>query len=135
MAKYIYETVTGAIEVEVDERWVDLLKEEDSYEQNADRCHSRGDHKYAPGTPVSLYSLQCDGKEILCQRGCNKLTELSIDLFYALNTLSKLQKQYYVMFHIFGYKYAEIARLEGKHKTTISEIIKAAEEKIKKFFD
>jgi len=37
----------------------------------------------------------------------------------ALMALAELQRRYFLMVHLKGFKFTEIAQLEGKHKVTV----------------
>ena len=134
MKNYTYETVTGPVTIEVDEHWYNALLEFDAEETNNDRSHSRADHKYAPGEPVSLESLEYEGESLADSNDDISLVELKVDLERALVTVTPLQRRYYVMSRLHGYSVAEVARLHGKDRTTIREAVKAADKKVKKFF-
>ena len=131
MKNYTYETATGPVLVELDEIWLKLLSDADDEEVNADRRHTRSDHKYAPGRPISL-----DNPEYGCERygrqdNAISSAEFSVDLESALSALTELQRRYFVMFHIEDYTYAEIARRGSKDASTVREIVKTAQKKIK----
>ena len=134
MKNYTYHTATGSVTVELDEMWVNLLSKADMDELNTSRKHTRSDHKYALGKPLSLESLRCDGAWFTDYSDCITDIDLSAHLEQALAALTDLQRRYFVMHRIEGYSCAEIARHEGKHKVTISGIVKAAEKKLRSFF-
>ena len=135
MKNYTYDTATEPVTIEVDEKWAVLLAEADTEEANANRKHTRSDRKYAPGTPVSFDSLDFDG-ELFADCG-NEIAnlELTIDLKRALATLTELQRRYFILNRLEGYSYAEIARREGKHKSTVQRLTESAAEKLKSFFE
>ena len=134
MAKYTYQTATGFVDIEIDEQWAALLKSEDTDEQNEGRKHTRPDHKYTPGQPLSLDSLQYEGE--WQEDRCDKIgeVELTADLEQALRSLTELQRRYFILNRLQGFTCAEIARREGKQKMTVLEIVKAAEIKLRKYF-
>ena len=134
MAKYTYQTATGPFEVEIDERWAALLQAEDIDEQNAGRKHTRPDHKYAPGEPVSLDSVRYDGEWLADHNDAIEEAVLSADLERALQSLTELQWRYFILNRIQGFTYAEIARIEGKRKETVFGTISAAAKKLKNYF-
>ena len=134
MKHYTYETAVESVTIEVDEMWHKLLLEADIENANTDRKHTRPDHKYAPGHPVSLDSLAYDGEWLANHDDGIAAAALSIDLERALAALTKLQRRYYLLSRIEGFSNAEIARLDGKDESTVREAIKAADAKIKKFF-
>lgn len=99
-----------------------------------ERKHTRSDHKYAQGVPLSfddvifncgIHSNRNEGIEYM---------EFSADFERALLTLTELQKQYFIKYHFEGFAYTEIALSFGKDESTIREAIKSANKKIEKFF-
>ena len=136
MQNYTYETVTGPVTIEIDEKWAALLAEADEEEANANRRHSRPDHKYAPGEPVSLDSLIYDG-ELLTDRnydGSVETIEFSIDLERAFSVLTELQRLYMTEVYLNGYSYAELERKNGISEAAIRKHIKLALQKMKNYF-
>ena len=134
MQSYTYNTATGPVSIEVDEKWRQFLMEADAAEANNNRCHTRADHKYAPGEPVSLDSLEYEGEWFADRSGNIESAEFSADLERALETLTDLQRRYFVMARLEGYSYAEIARIFGKTEATVRGALKAADRKMKLFF-
>lgn len=132
--QYIYKTVTGNVIVELDERWHEILSADDYKEFKQERSHTRPDHKYAPGEPISLDAGEStDDWLVFSTLTSYKAVELKVDLEMALETLTPLQRRYFVMSRIWGYYYSEIGRSEGKAKMTVCEVVLAAEKKIKHF--
>jgi len=134
MKNYIYDTATGPVSIELDDDWVTQLEKADAEEVSDNRRHRRSDHKYAPGEPVSLDSLDYDGEWLTDRDDSIEATKISLDLERALALLTELQRRYFIMNHLEGYSCAEIARREGKHKVTVLDIVEAAEKKIQKYF-
>ena len=131
---YIYKTATGNVIVELDESWHDILTTEDHEDFNQERSHTRPDHKYAPGEPVSLNAGEStDDWLVFSTLTSYKAVELKVDLEMALETLTPLQRRYFVMNRIWGYKTTEIARFESKAQPTVFEVIMMAEKKIRDF--
>jgi DNA-directed RNA polymerase specialized sigma24 family protein len=60
--------------------------------------------------------------------------EFEIDLEAALNTLTGLQRYCFVEICLNGRTYREIADERGKSLGTVTDAVRAAKEKIKKFF-
>ena len=129
--KYTYESVTGSIEIEIDESWEAILVAMDEAEKNEDRRHHRSDHKYAPGEPISLDNLLYEGDWLADTDDDIASIELAADLEQALLELTELQRRYFLMAYVDGFTCAEIARLEGKNKTTVWKTVEAARERLK----
>ena len=134
MNTYIYKTLTGNIPVELDEKWHDWLTEADETQQKQERRHSRSDHKYAPGEPISLNAdNSLDDWLVFSTLTSYKAIELKIDLEMALETLTALQRRYFALNRICGYSNSEIARTEKKDESAIRRSVEGAEKKIKLF--
>ena len=134
MAKYVYYTATESIEIEVENSWAAQLVAEDIREQNSERKQKRPDHKYAPGTPISIDSFQFEGLWIADRCDAFRAVDFSLDLTKALLHLTALQRRYYILTRVDGYSFAEIARQDGKLRGTVYSTVKAAEEKLRKHF-
>jgi DNA-binding CsgD family transcriptional regulator len=100
----------------------------------SERARFRTDHKYAPGAPVAIDTVDPDGAWISGGRGGLDSVEYSVDLERAMASLTDLQRRYFTLNRLEGYGYAEIARRDGKERSTIKRLVAAAEKKIKKYF-
>jgi RNA polymerase sigma factor (sigma-70 family) len=134
MKGYIYETATGTVTIEVAEKWHKLLSDADAEEMKSNRKHTRADHKYAPGEPIPLGSLDDGGKWFADEKNGIEAVEFSIDMERALATLTEVQRRYVILSRIQGYSFVEIARLTGKDKSTVRKAVNVAEQKIKNYF-
>ena len=135
MKLYTYETLDGDITIEVDEKWHEWLTESDKEFELQDRSHTRPDHKYAPGAPVSLDTADSlDDWLVFSALTSYAAVELKIDLELALELLTPLQRRYFIMNRLRGLPTREIARREGKWQTAIMAPVLQADKKIKKFF-
>ena len=135
MKLYTYETLEGNFTIEVDEKWHTWLIDADCAEFNQERCHTRADHKYAYGKPVSLDSLDnANDWLVFKQITSYSAVELMVDLETALGMLTDLQRRYFILNRIKGYSYCEIARVEQKNETSIRRSVKGAERKIRNYF-
>ena len=134
MPDYRYDTATGSEVIELDEKWLALLSEADTAETNANRKHTRSDHKYAPGKPISLETLDCNGEWFSDNSESIKNMEFSMDLEQAMAKLTKLQRRYVTEVLINGHSYAELARQDNISEAAIRKHVKLAVPKIKKYF-
>ena len=127
---YTYETLDGSIAIEVDEKWHAWLSEADKLERNQERRHRRPDHKYACGTPLSL-----DAEDWLMLHTTTSYSavELKIDFEIALESLTELQRRYFILSRMHGYSTYEIAQFVGKAQPVVYKSIAQAERKIKSF--
>ena len=134
MNTYIYKTVTGDVIVELDEYWHKILSVEDHDEFNQNRCHTRSDHKYAPGVPMLIDGEESADDWFMFNTDTSyRAVELKVDFEMALKALTILQRKYFVLNRIWGYSYSEIGNAESKSKMTICEIVLTAEKKIRRF--
>jgi len=99
-----------------------------------ERRHSRPDHKYSPGAPVAIDAVDPDGAWISDGRSGLNDAEFSIDLATVLDKLTELQRFCFVEVCLNGRTFTDVAKSCGKHHSTIQESVKAAKEKLKKFF-
>ena len=99
-----------------------------------ERKHIRPDHKYAFGIPASINEIDPDG--VWISNGHQELddVETQTDFERALSTLTELQRYSIIEICLKERTYRDVARECGKHYTTIAEAVKAAKEKIKKYF-
>jgi DNA-directed RNA polymerase specialized sigma24 family protein len=100
----------------------------------AERGRGRADHKYAPGTPVAIDTVDPDGARIGGGRGGLDDADFSIDLEKALSTLTELQRFCFVEVCLKERSYTDVAKRCGKHHSTIQESVRAAKAKLKNFF-
>jgi hypothetical protein len=100
----------------------------------AERKHIRTDHKYCPGAPLSLEKADPEGVWIPDRRNELGDIETQIDVANALGTLTELQRFCFIEICLNGRSYRDVAYECGRHFTTIAGTVKAAKEKIKKYF-
>ena len=136
MKYYTYKTLDGNLTIEIDDKWHAWLTEADYIENNQERSHRRDDHKYACGRPMSLNSVDsADDWLVFNQITSYTAVELRVDLETAMETLTDLQRRYFIMNRIIGYSSHEIASLEDKRQSTVHKTILQAEKKIKSYFN
>jgi len=117
-----------------------LLKPKDgSYRSDyqawlAERKHTRSDHKYAPGSPVAIDTVDPDGAWISGGRGGIDETEFSIDFESALLTLTELQRYCFVSVEQQGMTQQAVADYCGITQQAVGKHINAARKKLKKYF-
>jgi DNA-binding CsgD family transcriptional regulator len=99
-----------------------------------ERKHYRGDHKYAPGVPVAIDTVDPESARIADGQEAINEVAFQIDLEAAMLNLTPLQRRYFTMVRLDEYSVSEAARLDGKDESTVREAIKAAEKKLKKYF-
>ena len=135
MKYYTYKTLDDDLTIEVDDKWHTWLTEADSIEDNHERRHRRADHKYAYGNPLALDSFSsADDWLMFNQITSYTAVELRVDLDMAMETLTDLQRRYFIMNRILEYSSHEIAKLEGKRQSTVHKTIAQAEKNIRNYF-
>ena len=126
--KYEYVTATGKNEVEVDERFINILREMDREECKADRKHSRH-------YPISLNNADFDGDwmtdsaDIL---GDLVRAEDRERLHKALATLTRNQQTLIRQVFFEGVAPSDIAQRDGVDKSAISHRLALAYKRLKK---
>ena len=124
---------------EVDE-YGKLIKPKDgSYDGDyllwlAERKHTRPDHKYAPGTPVAIDTIDPDGAWISGGRSGIDEAELNVDLEAALSTLTELQMFCFVEVVLDERTQQSVADELGIKQQVVDKHIRAAKKKIKNIF-
>ena len=124
--KYEYKGITGNTEIEVDERFYDILIALDNEEFNSDRKHSRRH-------PQSLEDADYEGEWF--SDGTDILGDMVTEDAIRRNISCLSERQQYLVQKICldGWKYSEIAALEGKDESAIRHATERAKTKIKKF--
>ena len=99
-----------------------------------ERKRVRPDHKYAPGTPVAIDTVDPDGAWINGGMGGIDESEFNIDLEAALSTLTELQRKSFVEVRLNERTQAEVAEELGVSRESIKQAIAGALKKLKKYF-
>lgn len=129
--KYLYETNTEAVEIEVDEQWVNVLIDLDRQEYNVNHKESR--------RHCSLDLYNRDGYEI----PSNNLTVLQEvlltneieNLYKALQRLNPRQRRLVEQHYLCDVSQTELAEQEGITPQAVHQSIDRALRKLKKFLD
>lgn len=101
----------------------------------SERKHTRSDHKYAPGTPAVIDTVDPDNAWISDSRDYFGETETRLDIESALATLPSAQSELVRAVVLGGLTPAEYARDKHINKSVVSRTLGRARKKIKKFFD
>jgi len=99
-----------------------------------ERKHTRPDRKYAPGTPVAIDAVDPEAAWISGGRGGLDESEFNMDFEAALLTLTDAQRYCFVEVVLNDRSYSSVAKDLAKHHSTVQEAVRAAKEKIKKYF-
>ena len=125
--KYEYNTVTGPVALELDERYLALLDAFDDAEDNSNRKHSRRH-------PISLEHADYEGEWFKDKADPIGDTEAAIDSEQALASLTELQRVCFTEVKMSGRGYREVAADLDKSRSVVEKAVKGAAEKLKKFF-
>ena len=82
----------------VNEQWLTILRAEDKRERTSERKHSRANHKYALGAPLSLDALVYEGDWLTNPRNCIAEIKTKADWEATLSTLTELQQRCFVCY-------------------------------------
>lgn len=129
--KYLYETNTEAVEIEVDEQWVNVLIDLDRQEYNVNHKETR--------RHCSLDLYNRDGYEI----PSNNLTVLQEvlltneieNLYKALRKLNPRQRRLVEQHYLCDVSQTELAEQEGITPQAVHQSIDRALKKLKKILD
>ena len=100
----------------------------------SERKHTRTDHKYSPGAPLSIDEADPSGAWISGGRGELDSAEFSIDLDTALSTLTESQRFCFVEIALNGRKQQSVADELGIKQQVADKHLRAAKKKLKIFF-
>jgi len=99
-----------------------------------ERKHLRSDHKYSPGTPVAIDTVDPDGAWISGGRGGLDAVEFEIDLESALATLTESQRLCFIEVVMNDKTQQEASRTLGIAQPNICKHIRDAKKKLRNFF-
>ena len=127
--KYTYKTRTNDVDINVDERWVEILQEMDKEEELNERKETRRHESL---------DLSVDGHEWLDNHEepiedaiCRLETAEALD--EAIATLTAKQRDAFMAVHFYGFSISEVARIKGLNKSTVARNLNAAEKKLRNF--
>lgn len=99
-----------------------------------ERSHTRTDHKYSPGMPITIEKADPYGELISCGDDGVGDAEFQIDLEVALSTLTDLQRKCFIEVRIKRRTQAEVANEIGVSRDSVKQAIEGAVKKLKKIF-
>lgn len=100
----------------------------------AERKHTRSDHKYCMGKPVSLEEVDPDNIWISDPRNAFDDVVTNVDVENALGILTKLQRYSFIEVCMKERSYVNVARELNKHHSTIQEAVKTSKKKLQKYY-
>jgi RNA polymerase sigma factor (sigma-70 family) len=99
-----------------------------------ERKHVRPDHKYAPGVPTAIDTVDPNGAWISGGRGGMDDVEFQTDLEAAMSTLTPLQRSSFIEVRLNGRTQAAVADELGVSRDSVKQAINGAAKKLKKYF-
>jgi len=100
----------------------------------SERRHVRADHKYAPGAPVSIDTVDPEGDTISARRSGLEVIDAMIDLEAAMSSLTPLQRSSFAAVRLDGLTQAEAAKALGVSRESVKQAIGGALKKLGRFF-
>lgn len=126
--KIKYETATGTVEIDVEDKWANILIEMDRQEYNNDHAETRRHCSLDALDPEEDTLPSCadvEGKLIMKER--------NNALYSAIRKLSPEQQRLIYQVYFEGRSFEEISASEGRHRSSTSRAAKRILKKIKKF--
>lgn len=127
--KYTYNTRTKNVNIDVDERWVKILKEMDKEEELNERKETRR-HESLDLT-MDEHEWLDNHEESIEDTICRLETAEALD--EAIATLTAKQRDAFMAVHFYGFSISEVARIKGLNKSTVARNLNAAEKKLRNF--
>lgn len=127
--KYTYWTQTGQVNVDVDEKWLEILKEMDKEEELNERKETRR-HESLDLT-MDEHEWLDNNEEPVEETICRLETAEALD--EAIATLTAKQRDAFMAVHFYGFSISEVARIKGLNKSTVARNLSAAEKKLRNF--
>jgi len=127
--KYTYWTQTGPVNVDVDEKWMEILKEMDKEEYNANQKETRRHVELDISRDKSQWLD--NNEEPIEDTICRLETAEALD--EAVATLTAKQRDAFMAVHFYGFSISEVARIKGLNKSTVARNLNAAEKKLRNF--
>ena len=127
--KIRYKSVTGAFEIEVSERWANLIEEIEKEQALINRKETRRHEELDLTLDESpwLDSGEEDPGDAIAR------TETGREIGVALSHLTEKQIEVFLAVHYYGYGITEYAEIKGISQPTATEHLQAAEKNLKKF--
>lgn len=127
--KYTYWTQTGPVNVDVDEKWLEILKEMDREEYNSNQKETRRHVELDVSRDKSQWLD--NNEEPIEDTICRLETAEALD--EAIATLTAKQRDAFMAVHFYGFSISEVARIKGLNKSTVARNLNAAEKKLRNF--
>lgn len=127
--KYTYNTRTRDIDIDVNGRWIKILKEMDKEEELNERKETRR-HESLDLT-MDEHEWLDNNEEPVEETICRLETADALD--EAIASLTARQRDVFLAVHFYGLSISEVARIKELNKSTVVRHLNAAEKKLKNF--
>ena len=127
--KYTYWTQTGQVNVDVDEKWSEILKEMDREEYNSNQKETRRHIQLDVSRDKSQWLD--NNEEPIEDTICRLETAEALD--EAIATLTAKQRDVFMAIQFYGLSIGEVAEAKGISKQAVAKSLAQAKRKLKNF--
>ena len=127
--KYTYWTQTGPVNVNVDEKWSEILKEMDREEYNSNQKETRRHIQLDISRDKSQWLD--NNEEPIEDTICRLETAEALD--EAIATLTAKQRDVFMAIQFYGLSIGEVAEVKGISKQAVAKSLAQAKRKLKNF--
>lgn len=127
--KYTYWTQTGPVNVDVDEKWSEILKEMDREEYNSNQKETRRHVQLDVSRDKSQWLD--NNEEPIEDTICRLETAEALD--EAIATLTAKQRDVFMAIQFYGFSIGEVAEVKGISKQAVAKSLAQAKRKLKNF--
>ena len=128
--KVKYEFVNEAVEIDVDEKWAEVLMELDREEYNNDKKESRRHLMLDPSQDATAWTIDEEDPE----EAIIEMLDSRKDLEFIMSILNEKQKKLIEALFIEGLSQSEYAEKNGIKQASISQQLETIRKKLKKYF-
>lgn len=127
--KYTYWTQTGPANVDIDEKWLEILKEMDREEYNSNQKETRRHIQLDISRDKSQWLD--NNEEPIEDTICRLETAEALD--EAIATLTAKQRDVFMAIQFYGFSIGEVAEVKGISKQAVAKSLAQAKRKLKNF--
>lgn len=127
--KYTYWTQTGPANIDVDEKWLEILREMDREEYNSNQKETRRHVELDISRDKSQWLD--NNEEPIEDTICRLETAEALD--EAIATLTAKQRDVFMAIQFYGFSIGEVAEVKGISKQAVAKSLAQAKRKLKNF--
>lgn len=127
--KYTYKTITGDVDINVDEKWIEILKEMDKEEELNERKETRRHESLE--LSMDEHEWLDNHEEPVEETICRLETAEALD--EAIATLTAKQRDAFMAVHFYGLSIGDVAKAKGISKQAVAKSLAQAKKKLKNF--